>query len=124
MELSKRELQVAKMIAEGMKPAEMARSLNLSEKTISTYRARVLDKIGATSNVGILRYCLENHILPPVNGPDYRGLLQRAYYTICELRKTLNSEDEEERLYFDASSTLVLELQKALNHETAVSSDG
>lgn len=51
--LSDREWQVMLAIAEGEAPAEMAARLGLSVKTVSTYRARILEKTGFRSNAQI-----------------------------------------------------------------------
>jgi two-component system, NarL family, invasion response regulator UvrY len=55
-ELSRRERDVAKLIADDARPAEIAAKLGLSVKTVSTYRARILEKLkskGVRGNVGI-----------------------------------------------------------------------
>jgi DNA-binding NarL/FixJ family response regulator len=57
--LSTRELQVLKMVAIGLSQKEIAASLGLSEKTISTYRARIAEKSGLLSSVDIARYALK-----------------------------------------------------------------
>lgn len=54
--LSDRELQTLRLIAAGRKPAEIATELALSPKTVSVYRARILDKLGLKSNAELARY--------------------------------------------------------------------
>jgi DNA-binding NarL/FixJ family response regulator len=61
--LSVREFQVMRMIAEGRPLKEIAAELGLSEKTISTYRARVLDKMGMTKNIELARYALHHGLI-------------------------------------------------------------
>lgn len=56
--LSDRELQVLRMIAGGRAVKEIASELSLSEKTVSTYRARVLEKLEMKSNAELMRYAL------------------------------------------------------------------
>lgn len=52
-DLSSREKAVLKMLTEGLRNKEVARILDISEKTVSTYKSRLLKKIGATSIVNI-----------------------------------------------------------------------
>jgi DNA-binding NarL/FixJ family response regulator len=61
--LSDREMQVLISIASGKSTGEIAEELSLSVNTISTYRARVLEKLELNSNAAITRYALENHLV-------------------------------------------------------------
>jgi DNA-binding NarL/FixJ family response regulator len=61
--LSSRELQVLGMIAIGKTIKEVAADLSLSEKTVSTYRARISKKMGLASNVEIARYALQHGLV-------------------------------------------------------------
>lgn len=61
--LSDREMQVLVGIASGKATGEIAEQLSLSVNTISTYRARVLEKLELTSNAAIARYAIENHLI-------------------------------------------------------------
>lgn len=61
--LSERELQVFTRIAQGISPAVMANELGLSVKTVSTYRARILEKMGMRSNAEIAAYAVRNQLL-------------------------------------------------------------
>jgi two-component system invasion response regulator UvrY len=54
--LSEREFEVFVLIAAGRTVKEIAGELCLSDKTISTYRARILDKLDLKSNAEIVRY--------------------------------------------------------------------
>ncbi len=56
--LSDRELQVLRMLAKGRTVKEIAGELSLSEKTISTYRTRLLEKTRLRSNAELIRYAL------------------------------------------------------------------
>jgi two-component system, NarL family, invasion response regulator UvrY len=58
VELSDREIQVLCLIAEGKTLAEMADMLSLSTKTVSTYRARLMEKIGAVNNADLIHYAI------------------------------------------------------------------
>jgi two-component system invasion response regulator UvrY len=60
--LSDREYQVMRMIASGKTVKETAEELSLSVKTISTYRARVLEKMQLRNNAEIARYAIENRL--------------------------------------------------------------
>lgn len=60
--LSDREFQVMQMIASGKTLADIAEELVLSAKTISTYRTRLLEKMGLKSNAEIIRYVIENDL--------------------------------------------------------------
>ena len=62
-DLSPRELQVLRLIAAGRKISDIARELNLDVKTISTYRARILTKMGMQSNAELIRYALEQGLV-------------------------------------------------------------
>jgi two-component system, NarL family, invasion response regulator UvrY len=61
--LSERELQVFTRIARGISPAVMANELGLSVKTVSTYRARILEKMGMRSNAEIAAYAVRNQLV-------------------------------------------------------------
>lgn len=61
--LSEREMQTMLRIAHGEKLSEIALALVLSPKTVSVYRARVLEKLGLHSNAGIAAYAVRNRLL-------------------------------------------------------------
>jgi two-component system, NarL family, invasion response regulator UvrY len=61
--LSERELQVFTRIARGVSPAVMANELGLSVKTVSTYRARILEKMAMRSNAEIAAYAVRNQLV-------------------------------------------------------------
>ncbi|UCD21431.1 MAG: response regulator transcription factor [Chloroflexota bacterium] len=60
--LSNREYQVMLMIAAGKTVAEIAEELSLSVQTISTYRARILQKMGMKNNVELANYAIKNQL--------------------------------------------------------------
>jgi DNA-binding NarL/FixJ family response regulator len=60
--LSNREYEVMQMLSRGMPLTEIAESLHLSPKTVSTYRARVLEKLGLTRNAEVTRYVLKHKV--------------------------------------------------------------
>ena len=51
------------MIASGETVSEIAQELSLSVKTISTYRSRILEKMGAKNNAELTRYAFENRLV-------------------------------------------------------------
>jgi DNA-binding NarL/FixJ family response regulator len=61
--LSDRELEVLKLLASGEKLVRIAELLHLSPSTVTTYRARILEKTGMDSNAQLARYALENGLL-------------------------------------------------------------
>ncbi len=61
--LSNREYQTMVLIASGSTVSDIAEKLSLSVKTVSVYRARVLAKLGVTSNAGIAHYAITNKLV-------------------------------------------------------------
>jgi DNA-binding NarL/FixJ family response regulator len=61
--LSDRELHVLKLIAAGMSLTEISQKLALSSKTVSTYRARILEKMKMQNNAQLVRYVTEHKLL-------------------------------------------------------------
>lgn len=60
--LSDREFEVLKLIASGKTVTDIADKLSLSITTISTYRARILEKMNLKNNAELTRYALENNL--------------------------------------------------------------
>ena len=61
--LSARELEVMCLIASGKTVSEIANILALSVKTISTYRVRILEKMGMKTNAAITHYAIQNKLV-------------------------------------------------------------
>jgi two-component system invasion response regulator UvrY len=61
--LSDREFDVFKYLASGKSVSEIAAQLSLSVTTVSTYRSRILDKMGMRTNADITRYALEHKLI-------------------------------------------------------------
>ena len=61
--LSDREYQVLRLLGSGRTVSDIARALGLSVKTVSTYRTRVLEKLGMQTNAELMRYAIENELL-------------------------------------------------------------
>jgi DNA-binding NarL/FixJ family response regulator len=60
--LSDREFEVMRLIASGMTVGEIAALLSLSDRTVSTYRTRVLEKMGMKTNAELTRYAVQNNL--------------------------------------------------------------
>lgn len=61
--LSDREFEVLRMIASGKTVTEIAEQLHLSVTTVSTYRARILEKMNLATTAELIRYALRNHFV-------------------------------------------------------------
>lgn len=61
--LSNRELQVLQFIAKGKTIKEIGAELDLSEKTVATYRGRIAEKMGLSTNVELTRYALKHELV-------------------------------------------------------------
>ncbi len=61
--LSDREMQVLQLLASGKLVSEIAEEISLSVNTISTYRARILEKLDLNNNSELTRYALDNNLI-------------------------------------------------------------
>ncbi len=61
--LSDREFQILIRIAKGLSLKEIAGELNISDKTVSTYRTRIQEKMNMNANAELIRYVVENGLL-------------------------------------------------------------
>lgn len=61
--LSTQELRVALLLAQGHSVGDIADIMCLSVKTVSTYRARALEKLGLANNAELMRYCLAQGLI-------------------------------------------------------------
>ena len=64
--LSDREYQTLCLIASGRSLSEMAQEMCLSVKTVSVYRARLLEKMGLRNNPELTHYAIKNGVVPPL----------------------------------------------------------
>ena len=62
-QLSEREFQVFLKLARGETAGDIAKSLSLSVKTVSTYRTRLMEKMGLASNSDLTYYALKNRLI-------------------------------------------------------------
>jgi DNA-binding NarL/FixJ family response regulator len=58
--LSDRELQILQMLASGQTPGEIAASLFLSAKTVSTHKTNLMQKLGIDNNADLVRYAIKH----------------------------------------------------------------
>ena len=63
MRLSPREREVMSMMLEGKRLKEIAAVLDISVKTVTTHRARLMRKLGVTDNIGLYRYGVRNGLV-------------------------------------------------------------
>ena len=68
--LSQRELQVLIMISQGLRTTEISEKLNLSPKTISTYRKRLREKLEVTNDVEMLRLAIQYGLTEDTQDPE------------------------------------------------------
>jgi DNA-binding NarL/FixJ family response regulator len=61
--LTDRELEVVRLLAEGLSPTEVGARLHLSVKTVSTHKARAQEKLGLSGTAELVRYAIENKLL-------------------------------------------------------------
>jgi two-component system invasion response regulator UvrY len=60
--LSDREYQIFLLLASAKTVSEIADTLALSVKTVSTYRSRILEKMRLSNNAELMRYAVDNHL--------------------------------------------------------------
>jgi two-component system invasion response regulator UvrY len=61
--LSEREFQVMVMLAKGKSVTEIAKEIFISDKTVSTYRTRILEKMGMKKNAYLTIYAIKNNLI-------------------------------------------------------------
>jgi DNA-binding NarL/FixJ family response regulator len=64
-QLTARELEVMRRVAEGFTNSQIAGELRLGVKSVETYRSRVMEKLGLTSRSALVRFALDCGILTP-----------------------------------------------------------
>ena len=60
--LSDREYQVFRMLVSGRAVSDIADDLNLSAKTVSTHKARLMEKMGIDNQADLVRYAIRNRL--------------------------------------------------------------
>jgi len=61
--LSAREREVLQLLAEGRTGAEIAQRLSLSQKTVETYRARLVEKLGIRDVAGLVKFAIQRGLV-------------------------------------------------------------
>ena len=61
--LSGREFEIMIKLANGISLQEIGKELFISDKTVSTYRSRIMEKMELTKNTELTRYCIENNLI-------------------------------------------------------------
>lgn len=64
-QLSDREFQVLQLIANGHSSAEIAATLKLSPKTVSTHKTHILEKMGMKNQAELIRYAIAHRLVNP-----------------------------------------------------------
>jgi DNA-binding NarL/FixJ family response regulator len=64
-QLTARELEVMRRVAEGFTNSQIAEELRLGVKSVETYRSRVMEKLGLTSRSALVRFALDSGVLRP-----------------------------------------------------------
>jgi len=60
--LSKREQEVFGFLVEGVRPKDIAKLLNISPKTVDTYRSNVMRKLGVHGIAGLVRFAIQRNV--------------------------------------------------------------
>ncbi|KFC18269.1 response regulator transcription factor [Chryseobacterium sp. FH1] len=61
--LTKREMEVLKLICDGMSSKQISETLFISINTVETHRKKILLKLNVKNSAGVVKYAMENHIL-------------------------------------------------------------
>lgn len=61
--LTKREMEVLKLICDGMSSKQISETLFISINTVETHRKKILMKLNVKNSAGVVKYAMENHIL-------------------------------------------------------------
>lgn len=68
--LTGREFQVFHMLVAGRKVSEIAQTLSLSVKTVSSHKTKTLEKLGASSTAGLVYYAMKHRLIDEGDEPD------------------------------------------------------
>lgn len=63
--LTQRELEVLKLVAEGLSSRKIALQLGISFKTVTTHRYRIMEKLAIHEVAGLVRYALRKRLIEP-----------------------------------------------------------
>jgi len=62
-ELTARQREVLQLIADGVRPTNIARRLRISVKTVESHRAQIMERLGIRTTAGLVRYALKTGII-------------------------------------------------------------
>jgi DNA-binding NarL/FixJ family response regulator len=65
--LTPRQMEVLRLMAEGLTTPEIARRLNLSSKTVETHRGEIMKRVGIHDIVGLVRYAVRVGLVSPAS---------------------------------------------------------
>jgi DNA-binding CsgD family transcriptional regulator len=63
--LSRRELQVLKLVSEGLTSHAIAHKLGVSKKTVAFHKTRIAKKVGGRGTVMLVRWAIRNGVIDP-----------------------------------------------------------
>jgi DNA-binding NarL/FixJ family response regulator len=76
--LSDRELQIFHKLIEGKSISDIAEGLHLSPKTVSTYKARLMEKLHASSSTELVRYAITHGLMQIPGGVEHGDNLEHG----------------------------------------------
>src|SRR4029079_8731683 len=65
LNISDREMEIIKLIAEGLSNKEVADKLFLSTHTVTTHRKNIMNKLGVNNTAGLVLFAIRNNIVTP-----------------------------------------------------------
>jgi len=68
--LSDREYQVFQLLVSGRSVSDIAAELNLSAKTVSTHKARLMEKMGLANQTELVHYAIRHRLFDASRSPD------------------------------------------------------
>jgi DNA-binding NarL/FixJ family response regulator len=67
--LSRREYEVFSFLVDGMRPKDIAKLLDISPKTVDTYRSNIMRKLGIHDLVGLVKFAINRNLTTTANQP-------------------------------------------------------
>ena len=67
--LSRREYEVFSFLVDGMRPKDIAKLLDISPKTVDTYRSNIMRKLGIHDLVGLVKFAIHRNLTSASNPP-------------------------------------------------------
>jgi len=67
--LTRRELEVLRLVADGLSSTRIARLLHISARTVDTHRQNIMSKLGVRTVAGLTKYAVRRRISDPGDGP-------------------------------------------------------